>query len=583
MEAVVNNSLFEKVNKFKMKNVKMTKEDAIKKLKEKVEKTKLDLIYTELEGANIKFERKYSSVKELTDDLNKNLGELDRNRLGVIVSNINSAIDSTVECLENGSTNAFTKLMTSDLTKTIAKTLGISLAGRTALILAPTVGTKALVGLGMGGYSLYRMIKNRKDIIRANEDNELNNILMELECTKIDGKYVDTRFNSEKQAVIRNFLSNNKVIFEDTGYRSLRQAIYSLSPELKRGLCELLNNKYGNGIEIADRISKARKKLNVIASTASTMGVGAGLGINVANTINSIDPALFSGTVNGTLLALWTQAQENNPWLSALNGTLTLIGTEVLSRMPVAGKYFEKFFAAENLAILTTLGATGGLVVGTTLSLVSAGLQIKRTFDNRHKVNEFNRLDKEKYHSDDQEELEIIKNKLYNPPEFMENIIIDIVLGYLKDRNIHIECVPKNIFELREQISKLDSTKKKEAQNIIAIIVENLDKDPSFAEKLEHAGKASIGMFTAGLAALSVYDIIKSGTFMPELSQALFPVNNVHTVEGNDLINKFANIIGNGSIPLATIYELLGFQQKQDYSDEFTIGSDEIKDSGFSK
>lgn len=732
------------------KKIKIAKKKALEVLNAKVEQTKLDLIYTELEEANIKFERNYSSVKELQKDLNKQLGELDRNRLSIIIENINSAIDSTVTCLENGSTNAFTKLMTGDLMKTIAKTLGISLAGRTALLLAPTIGTKAIVGVGMGAYSLYRVIKNRKDIIKANENNELNNILMELEYTKVNGKYIDTRFDVSKQEDIRRFLADNNIIFEDTGYRSLRQVIYGLSPDIKRGLCELLNNKYGKGIEITERIAKAKKKLNVIASTASTVGVGATLGTSVATMINSVDPAITTATINGTLLGLWTQLQEGNPWLSTLSGTLTAIGTAGLEWLPWGlGEFFENVFATENIAVLTTLGATGGLIVGTTLSLISAGLQVKKSFDNKANVDEFNKLDKEKYQEEDKAELKVIRDKLYNPPNFMESIIIDIVMGYLNDRDITIEGVPKTIFELRDSINKLEGNSKKEAHKIIAIIAENIDKDPSFIEKLKYAGKATVGMLTAGLAVLSVYDIVKGGTFLPELSQTLFPENNIYTpvpipdpltqpfdpnnateqeliehnqkffeqfkgdeymvenhgnqmiqhgatmhvndstiagmgagqavMEGgmainaapqwmldfldwfaelcghelppdfipnvplitekfnelspeqlynfyryfnsiendgspiyaaisevlgyknifekatgyitdfeirqkiNDFVNKSADIIGNGSIPLSVIYELLGFKQSQDYSDKLGVQSDEIKNSGFTR
>lgn len=520
----------EKIDKKDKKKIKLAKKKALEKLRERVEQTKLDLIYTELEEANIKFERKYSTVSELQKDLNKTLGELDRNRLSIIVENINSAIDSTVTCLENGSTNAFTRLMTGDLMKTIAKTLGISLAGRTALILAPTIGTKALVGVGMGAYSLYRVVKNRKDIIKANENNELNNILMEIEYTKVNDKYIDTRFDKEKQADIRKFLADNNIIFEDTGYRSLRQVIYSLSPELKRGLCDLLNNKYGKGIEINERMKKARKKLNVIASTASTIGVGASLGTAAATAINSIDPAISTSFFNGTLLGLWTQLQENSTWCSSLAGVLTAIGTAGLEWLPWGlGEFFENVFAAENIAVLITLGATGGLLVGTTLSLVTAGLQVGRAIGNKGKVDEFNKLDREKYQEDDKAELQLIRDKIYNPPNFMEAIIIDIVMGYLNDRDIVIQAVPKTIFELRESINKLDGSKKREAHKIIAIISENIDKDPNFMDKLKYAGKAALGMFTAGLAVLSVYDIIKGGTFLPELSQSLFPENNIYT------------------------------------------------------
>lgn len=209
-----------------------SKKEVKRLLREKVEQAKLDLIYTELNELNISY-NKCNSVKELRKSLKKDLSKLDYNKVIVIIDNVNNKLENMLNELDHGSTNAFTKLMTSDLSKTIAKALGISLAGRTMLLLAPTIGTKALVATGLSAYGLYRTVKNRKDVIKANENNELNNILMDLETTKVDGKYTDTRFSEEIQLEIRKFLKDNFIKFDDTGYRSLRKTIYSLDKEKK--------------------------------------------------------------------------------------------------------------------------------------------------------------------------------------------------------------------------------------------------------------------------------------------------------------------------------------------------------------
>lgn len=511
-----------------MKNTKATKKEVMKEIKERLEVAKLNLIYTELESANIQIEKKYSTVKELLADTKKTISTLDYNRLSTIVKNIDDSLNGMVGSLEAGSTNAFTKLMTSDLAKSIAKTLGISLAGRTALILAPTIGTKALVGVGLGAYSLYKVIKNRKDIIIANESNELNNILMEMETSKIDGKIVDTRFSEDMQKDIRKFLKDSGIVFEDTGYRSLRQTIYSLDSENKRGLCDLLNIKYGKGIEVDSRVNKAKKKLNVVASTATSVGVGATVGVNLATAINSVDPGLLAGTLNGTLLGAWISSQTQSAWYGALSGGLTLIGTEVLQHLPVVGKFAEKVFAAENLAALGTIGATGGLIAGATMGLVSAGMNIYKSINDKKVHDEFVKMDGEKYKLEDEKEIAEIRKKLYNPPKFVENIVLDLINGYFKDEGIDLGFIPKDIDEVRVAVSKLPDDKRKRANQIISLINSNIEQDPSFVSKLKNAGKISIGLFTAGLAVMSVYDIIKGGTFLPEVSRALFPTNNIH-------------------------------------------------------
>ena len=512
-----------------MPKTKETKKKVMKEIKGKLEAAKLNLIYAELESLNIPFERKYSTVKELKKDLKVTVSDLDYNKIDKIIENIDNQLNSMVGELEKGSTTAFTRVMTSDLSKTIAKSLGITLAGRTALILAPTIGTKALVGAGLAGYGLYRLIKNRKDIIKANENNELNNILMDLETTKEDGKYIDTRFSEEAQKAIRDYLKDNNIEFEDTGYRSLRQAMYNMDAAQKRGLCDLLNIKLGRNIEVEKRVASAKRKLNVISSTAATVGAGSALGVQIANTINSVDPGIAAGVLNGTVLGTWLASVTDKPWFGALTGGLGLIGTEVLEHVPIIGGVCEKIFAAENLAAFATLGAAGGLVVSTGLGLASAIKKIYSYAKNKKENEEFLKLDASKYAEVDKEELAIISQKLHEPANLVESVIVDIVLGYLKDENITIEGTPKSVDDLKNAISKLNNADKKKANAIMSSINYNLDNNPDFVKDLKKAGKMSIGLFTAGLAVMSVYDIIKGGTFLPELSQKIFPKNNIHT------------------------------------------------------
>lgn len=177
----------------KMPNLERKKKCTLKVMKAKAEQAKLNLIYVELEEANIPFERTYNTVKELEKDLERNLTKVDFNKAKIKIDKIKSQIDDTLNELTIGSTNAFTKLMTSDLTKTISKSLGISLAGRTALLLAPTIETKAIIRLGIATSSLYKAIKNRNEIKKSNENNELNTILSELETTIENEKVTNTR------------------------------------------------------------------------------------------------------------------------------------------------------------------------------------------------------------------------------------------------------------------------------------------------------------------------------------------------------------------------------------------------------
>lgn len=560
----------EKSFSINLPKIRKKKKKALNELRTKMENAKLNLIYTELEEMGINIEKNFTSVNELTKYLKSNLNELDFNKVMDKINHISESVNKMVESLDKGSTSAFTKFMSSDLTKTIGKTLGISLAGRTALLLAPTIGTKALVGAALGGYSIYKVIKNRKEIIKANETNELNNILMDLEATKKDGKYLDTRFSEEMQNQIILFLSEHSISFENTGYLSLRQAIYSLPNKEKKELCVFLNNKLGKVDNLENRLKKAKKKLNVVASSAAGISAGGAFGIHLANIVNGVDPGITAGILNGTLLGAWIEKQTNTSWYTALNGALGVVGSEVLQHIPLIGSYAEKFFALENIASFAAIGATGGLIVSTTLGIASAIKRIYENSKNRKENNYFMSLDKEKYASEDEEELKKIQDKLEDSSNIIEFVIVDVMTCYLKDININLNPVPKNVNELEKTINKLNNEDKQKAKEMLHNLKECLE-DKSFLDNLKKAGSISIGLFTAGLAALSIYDILKGGTFLPELSQKLFPNNNIYTS---------VKIPDGKDVPLDNVKDADIIKENQELYNKFGSDDYKVEDNG---
>ena len=528
---------------YSMPKTKERKNKVINEMKSKLENAKLDLIYAELEELNIPFNRDYTTVSELLNDLKSKLNTIDYNNVESIANKVETSLNSMVSELEKGSTTAFTKVMTSDLAKGIAKSLGITLAGRTALLLAPTVGTKALVAAGLAGYGLYKVIKNRKEIIKINETNELNNILQDLEVTKDENnKYLDTRFSESIQEVIRKFLIDSKVKFADTGYRSLREVIYSLDNDKKRSLCTLLNNKLGKGIDVEKRISKAKKSLSVIASSAAGISAGLTFSMQAATAINSIDPGITAGLLNGTVLAAFAEKITGASWFSKLSAGLGLIGTEIIEHVPGIGEAARKVFAAENIATFSAVGATGGLIVSLGLYIASAVKKIYNYSKNKKENLEYLTLDSEKYGAIDKVELEEITKNIHESKSFGELVIVDIVTGYLKEANITLEGNLKSISDLRESISKLSKEDKSKAREILSKINDNLSNDPEFIKKLKKAGKISLVLFTTGLSLMSVYDIIKGGQFLPELSKKLFPNNNIYNPITIEPLDKPYNV-----------------------------------------
>ncbi len=514
---------------YSMPKTKERRIKAINEMKAKIENAKLNLIYAELEEINIPFNRNYNSVNDLVNDLKGKVSNIDFNNVKNIVSKVEKSLNTMVSELEKGSTTAFTRVMTSDLAKGIAKSLGISLAGRTALLLAPTVGSKALVATGLAGYGLYKVIKNRNEIVKINENNELNNILQDLEVTKDENNnYLDTRFNESIQEEIKLFLKNSNVKFEYTGYRSLREIIYSLDNDKKKSLCALLNNKLGKGIDIENRIKKAKRKLNIIASSAAGVSAGITLGMQSATFVNSIDPALTAGLLNGTVLAAFAEKIVGAEWFTKLSGALGLVGSEILEHVPLIGEVVQKTLAAENIASFVACGALGGLAVSSGLYIASALKKIFNYSKSKKENLEYLRLDSEKYGESDKPELEEITRRVHESEDFGKLAIIDIISGYLKENNINIDSNIKSISDLRGAISKLSKDEKKVAYKIISSISYNLNNDPDFLKNIKKAGKISLVLFTSGLALMSVYDIVKGGEFLPELSKKLFKDNNIY-------------------------------------------------------
>ena len=524
--------------------LKETKSSVIKEMRSKVNSEELRIVLERLKEIGIPLTGEFNDIQELNSYLKKRLVKTDYEKAEEIITMVDKEFDRMITALENGSTNAFTRIMTGDLSTSIAKSLGISLTGNALLVLAPTLGTKALVGAGLGTYYLAKSLINRKEIKKVNTNNELNNIIFELEITKDGDKIIDTRFTEEVQKEVRDYFKRNKIYFEDTGYKSLKTAIYNLEYDKKLALAHFLNAKIGRGINIEERLKKVKKKLNVVASTIGSATAGLTLGTSVATTINNINPAILAAPVNGTVLGKtlgsFFASLLDKPWLTKLTGLLGGVGTAVLSCISDLAK---GIFSVENLLICGTLGLTGGIITSGMLNLISVIKQIKANKKNKKEIAEYNLLDNEKYQKENAAELEVIKEKITqksNP----EAILLDIVIGSLRDNNIVLKGSPNNLQELTKLINALPKDDKKVARRILENVDIALKSNKELVlQKLSQIA-TYISVFTlSGFSALSIYDIIKGGQILPELSKKLFPENNIHTpvaevYDSNTIISK---------------------------------------------
>lgn len=529
-----------------LKKEKITKRKVIKQMREKLEETKLSVIKEEFAEKNIAFPENITTIKDLEKKLKKTSSELDYNKAHSIIQSISDQFNATVNSLEEGSKTAFTKLMTSRTTTSIAKSLGVSLTGRTLLVLAPTALTKAIVAGGMGAYYVVNAIKNKKSVKAANISNEINNILLDLEATKIDDKYVDTRFNEECQETIKQFLNDNNIMYTYTGYRSLISAVYSMNDDLKLKLAKQLNIILARDEEIDTRLEKAGEKLNVVAATATAAGIGLSVGKEIANTINDINPAIGAtaiATTGGSFLGDWLAKITGKSWLKKLTTGVATVGTAVLGFFGIG----KGIMAIGNNVVFSTAGTIVGTAIGPVLSIISTIKDIIEKKKLNKKFKEYNKLDAEKYAEDDAKEFEVLKQKMTEEVS-IEQVVLDITLGFIRDSGINLNGTPQSIKELNYLIDNLPQEDKDNAKNIEKYINDALLSDTELLKRnIKKAANVTGTLVLSGFSALSIYDLIKGGTFLPELSQKIFTNNNLNSKllalqEASESLSKVGNL-----------------------------------------
>lgn len=525
-------------------------------LKEKLETGKLELIKKYLDNNEIKYNASISSIEELKQELKNTLPESIYNMVLDNVKEIETKIETLCNDLLKGSTNSFTKFVNTSLNsiiKPITKATTFSLASRTALILAPTITSKLAVGAALTGRSIYKIVKSKKYKTIINEKYETDRILQELEITKDNNNnIINTRFNQEIQNKIINYFNEHKISFNNTGYLSLREKIYSLDVKEKQELCRIINEALGRGINLDERINKYKNSpFEFIKKFGKNVGTGVAGGIGMATAINSVDPALLAGPLNGVIAGTTTTEIVKNSGISeylgekavnaigAIGSTLGTSATFITEWIPGIGETFENINALENIVAL----GIGGIGVGAGLSLISSASRniikiIKNTkekFNTYKNKNEILELDNKLYGKDNLLEYQTMQN-LLSTKEITteEKFIIEIITEYINELGIKIEKPPQNIQDLTIALQKLDDTQRKKITTFTKKIQElNKEDSRKFLNSIKKAGKFVYTCTLLGLSGLSIYDILNAGEFLPKLGEALF-----HDIPNNVFIKR---------------------------------------------
>lgn len=511
------------------KGISNAKHKVSNRIFHKIDEAKLDIIKQALTERNIPFDNNIDNLNELKRKVINKLNLIKKREINMVIDNTTNELQKVISELKSGSTTAFSKFVSkayTNLIKPISKGSAISLASRTALILAPNIEYKLLIGAGIVGNTLYKLSKNNKYKIIANQSYECNKILRELEITKDDsGNIIDTRFSKTIQDEILKFFAKNNVKMNNTGYLELIECVYNLKLDKKIALANIINNEMGNPIEVNERIKKYDKSIikKIKNNIVLPIVASAGLGSSIAVGISVSDPSWIAAPANGTAIGLLVAKLTNSPVMGWISGILGAGGTAALQYIPVVGVISDNVLANENIIILGTLGAIVGVfgVVGTKIYSV-----VKNTsdfFKRQKEEKKIKKIDTGLYSADNNNEKGMINLLKEKGPTDEELAIINITNAYMKEKGIELNKEIDSISSLKSLINNSNEAKKKELLKLVGYLEEYRTRDPNgFRRIMNKIGSSIYWSSIFGLAGLSIWDIISGGEILTQISEQMF-------------------------------------------------------------
>lgn len=506
-----------------------SKKIAIKQLKKTLLQGKLDLIKAQLKSSNIPFDNNINDLNTLYRHLKKTLTNEMYVSSRVIIDTIEYNLDSVLDQLEKGSTTAFSNFINNVKNGSITPLLKgtvISLAARTALLLAPTPDAKIVTAGVVGTYTLNKLINNRTLRKKHNKEYECNKILQSMEIKRNNkGEIIDTRFDKNIQRIIKDFLSGNGIKFVDTGYLSLREVIYNLSISDKIKLCNIINNNMGLELEINEKLKKFDDGILTDAKNKLIRPIilGATGGTAVATTINSIDPAILAAPINGTALGTVLGNLSNSPVVGWLSGVIGGIGTAVGRYIPVVGEVLQKSFAIENMALLAILGASVGVVGVVGNSVYQTLRNISDKFKEKKFKKEILTKDAAIYHDDNAKEYQYMMALVNNPDlSSEEKLIFNIICSFMNELGINVNDI-NTLHDVEEKIKECNPYQKYKIKKLIEeLTFFNKKNHNEFVKCMKKTITFAKNSLLVGMAGLSVYDLLHGGDFLVNLSDDIF-------------------------------------------------------------
>ncbi len=493
-------------------------------LREEFSIVKFNLIKNELQSNGIEISFNIKTISELKEFVKKNYSDIIYKNALDKIDKISSNLDNLITGLGEKEGNSFINKL-EKIVVPLSKIAALGLASRSAVILAPTVESKLVVTGAIMANSLYKLIKSKKAGSIVSQESECNLILQELEVTKdANGVVVDTRFSKNMQEDIISFLVAHKVNFFNTDYLSLRQAIYDLDFSSKKELCNVINNRLGRGINVEERIkSKKGSFFKTFGKSSAAIGGGAVSGVGIATAVNSVDPAIIAAPLNATALGLVVHEFTQNPTLAGILGLTGGTGSAFLEYVPIVGGAIENAFAVENMlacgAIGAGLGISGVLISNIVKTIKNAG----NKFSNMRDQKEILAYDAELYKNDNEREILAMQKLVLKNNSVEEQIVFDFLYQYMSEElNIKFEQNPTTLADLKKCISNCSRQDKRKISHFSEKLKEINSEHSDFFNALINLKRNVTTVLTLGLAGLSIYDILKDGTVIPEISRKLF-------------------------------------------------------------
>ena len=537
--------------------IKQNKQEALVIARQKLNDFKYSLLKEALDYRNIEYDHSIEDYNSFISSLKTTLSPEKYNlEVEPIIKKLDQEMARIFIDLNNGSTNSFTNFIKEKYEEII---MPISDKAVTELKSNYNINITNVNRVKLEeAKGLYKVLKGNKTRLIANKNYEINKIIQELETTRDkQGKIINTRFSSDVEKEIRTFFQNHHIAFEDTGYLSLRHAIYSLDYETKLVLADTINKKMGSFINIGSRISQYDTgfftKLN--NNVLKPVGSGIAIGASAAAVVNTIDPAILSGPINGFVSQYLVNSNivglsNVGKWIVGLGGTAGSFGLE---RIPYIGGFFERTFKLENIVALGLAGGSAILAGLTAIGAVKAVKRIATTVDEGLTQKKIDKIDLQLYGENVRKEyLRVINNKINNNSNLDENLIIDTVLNYEKELGIINSENPKSFQELNKHLDTLNSNYK----NQIRILYEDLlklDKEDKnkllemFAKSMKYNTFAdSLGI------SYTMQDSLKASGILEKIREKeIFTLpkdNNDKAITDEDLVETLKNCINENNV-----------------------------------